>query len=72
MKRFNQICNFIFGFALACSLFVVVWAFNYADVERGYNSTGSEVFTIALPFLIVTLKMWTVEQTKNRKRKKNL
>ena len=54
MKKINI---FWFGFALTLSILAVVWCFEYADGVRGYNSTGGEVFTIALPLYVVWKKI---------------
>jgi hypothetical protein len=59
MKRLN---NFWFGVLLVLSVLIVIWAFDYARDVRGYGAIGGEVFTIALPLLIVRWKLWTVEQ----------
>ena len=53
---------FWFGFTLTLSILAVVYCFEYADSARGYNSTGSEVFTIALPLWIVWKKLTTMGQ----------
>ena len=54
MKLFN---NFWFGAILTLSIFMVIWCFEYADSFRSYNSTGGEVFMIALPLTLVWLKL---------------
>ena len=54
MKLFN---NFWFGAILTLSIFMVIWCFDYADSFRSYNSTGGEVFMIALPLTLVWLKL---------------
>lgn len=59
MKKLN---DFWFGFLLALSIVAVVWCFEYADSFRGYNSTGGEVFMMALPMLITQWKLKSVEQ----------
>ena len=53
----NKINNIWFGGLLVVSILLVVWCFEYADTFRGYNSTGTEVFTIALPLTLVWLKL---------------
>jgi hypothetical protein len=63
--------NFWFGFLLALSISVSVFSFILADELREIPATGGEVFTIALPFLILKWRMWTIEQGK-KKRQKNL
>ena len=54
MKKLN---NFWFGVILTLSILFVMWCFDYADNFRGYNSTGGEVFMIALPLWIVWKKI---------------
>ena len=56
-KKKNLFNNFWFGVVLTFSILSVVWCFEYADTFRGYNSTGTEVFTIALPLTLVWLKL---------------
>lgn len=50
MKKLN---DFWLGALLTASIWLVLWAFGYADNFRGFDSTGAEVFTIALPVMIV-------------------
>lgn len=59
MKLFN---NFWFGAILTLSIFMVIWCFDYADNFRGYNSTGGEVFMIALPLTLVWFKLRAMGQ----------
>jgi hypothetical protein len=61
MKHLN---NFWFGFLLAASVAIIPICFMYADAHRGYDSTGGEVFMIALPFLLWKWRRWAVEQKK--------
>ena len=49
--------KFWFGVFLTIAILLVVRCFEYADAVRGYNGTGSEVFTIALPLYIVWKKI---------------
>ena len=49
--------KFWFGAFLTIAILLVVRCFEYADAVRGYNSTGGEVFTIALPLYIVWKKI---------------
>ena len=42
--------------SILASILFVVYCFEQADAVRGYNATGSEVFTIALPLWI----MWRI------------
>ena len=57
---------FIYGCLLTVSIFLVIFAFELADLTRGYCATGGEVFTIALPLLIFKWRLWTVEQNKKK------
>lgn len=58
--------RFWFGFLLGLTPFIIQNAFMLADLERGFNATGGEVFTIALPLLIFKWRLWTVEQNKKK------
>ena len=54
--------GFWFGVALTLSILAVVWCFEYADATRGYDAIGGEVFTLALPLILVWKKMSTMGQ----------
>lgn len=58
--------RFWFGFLLGLMPFIIQNAFMLADLERGFNATGGEVFMIALPLLIFKWRLWTVEQNKKK------
>lgn len=62
--------NIWFGFILALAMLWVGRSFATAYASRGYLAIGGEVFTIALPMLIVHLKLRSVER--ERERYKNL
>ena len=62
--------SFWFGVVLTASILVVVWSFRCADILRGYDAIGGEVFTIALPVFIVWNKL--SEQERERQRLKLL
>jgi hypothetical protein len=68
MKKLN---NFWFGAMLTLSIVFVVWCFGYADEVRGFNSTGTEVFTLALPLLIVWKKFKAMGQKIERLKQYN-
>ena len=68
MKNLN---NFWFGVILTLSILAVIWCFDYADNWRGYNSTGGEVFMIALPLYIVWKKLTTMGQEIQRLKRQN-
>ena len=61
MKRLN---GFWFGFLLSTCISVACFSFYYADIQRGYNATGGEVFMIALP-LCMLLKRKKLNKTKS-------
>ena len=54
--------GFWFGVVLTFSIIATIWCFEYADTVRGYNSTGGEVFLIALPLWIVWKKFKAMGQ----------
>lgn len=54
----------IFITTFALSIYIVFFCFKMADMERGYNSTGGEVFTAALPLWIVRKELQTMGQKK--------
>ena len=59
--------KFWFGAFLTIAILLVVRCFEYADAVRGYNGTGSEVFMIVLPLMIVFNQISKLEQTMQRK-----
>ena len=61
---------FWFVFLFILSIMLIPLIFQVADFERGYNATGGEVFMIALPYLVLKWRTWSVEQTKKEKMKK--
>ena len=68
MKKLN---NFTFGVTITLSILLCCKCFQYAAGERPtQNIIGGEVFTLALPLLIIKWKMWTVEQEKKKQQKK--
>ena len=67
----TKLNRFWFVFLLVVSITIIPLAFALGDAERGYDALGGEVFTLALPFLVLMWKECTMEQTnKNRKTKK--
>ncbi len=54
---------FVLGCLFTLSIGLVIWSFDVADMWRGYNGTGGEVFTIALPLILVWKIISTAEQT---------
>ena len=65
-----RLSRFWCGFLLAFSIMLIPLSFAYGDLERGYDALGGEVFTIALPYLIIKWRLWTVEQIKKSRQKK--
>lgn len=65
-----KINKFWFGFLLAFSIMLIPLAFLYADTQRVCNSIGGEVFMVALPFLVLKWREWTVEQIRKEKIKR--
>lgn len=63
---------FWFVFLFILSIMLIPLFFQVADLERGYNATGGEVFMIALPYLVLKWRVWTVEQTKKTRATKRL
>lgn len=53
---------FIFGSLFTISMFLTIWAFEVADLWRGYDGMGGEVFTIALPLILVWKMVSIAEQ----------
>jgi hypothetical protein len=49
--------DFITGLLIGLSIILIMWAFSYADSVRFYEGTGGEVFTIALPLMIIYLRV---------------
>ena len=60
---------FIYGCLLTVSIFLVIFAFELADLTRGYCATGGEVFTIALPLVLVWEMLSTAERVEQEKDK---
>lgn len=60
---------FVLGCLFTLSIGLMIWAFDVADMWRGYNGTGGEVFTIALPLILVWKIISTAEQTETEKNK---
>ena len=68
MKKLN---SFWLGVVLTLSIVFVVYCFEYADITRGYEATGGEVFMLALPLTIVWLKLRKAEQKIQRLKDRN-
>jgi hypothetical protein len=61
--------NFWLGLLLGVSIMLIPLSFLYADLQRGYNGTGGELFTIALPLLVIQWRQWSIKQIRAAKRK---
>lgn len=59
--------KFWFGVILTVSVLLVVKCFEYADAVRGCDGTGSEVFMVVLPLMIVFHEISKLEQKLDRK-----
>ena len=52
-QKIKQVCWWIFiGFCLGITPYI----FAIADLERGYNATGGEIFVPLIPFLVWAIK----------------
>lgn len=52
-QKIKQVCWWIFiGFCLG----ITPYMFYIADLERGYNATGGEIFIPLIPFLVWAIK----------------
>lgn len=66
MKK--SLLSVLIDLTLVFAVLAVVWCFNYADECRKIDATGGEVFTIALPLMIVFLKAKMVGQKSKQNR----
>jgi len=71
MKKWRLYSKFLFGLFLGISLMSIPLSFAYADLERGYNAVGGEVFTTALPIFVLWWRAWSVKQLKREKQERN-
>ena len=60
---------FVCGCLFTLSIVLIAWSFEVADAVRGYNATGSEVFMIALPLMLISRMLSMAER--NEKKLKN-
>jgi len=56
---FWMFCGFCFG--------ITPYIFHIADLERGYNATGGEIFIPLIPVLIILLSYSNKNQREERK-----
>lgn len=61
--------RFEFVILFVLSLIVVQNQFILADMERGFNATGGEVFILALPMTLIYFRLQTVKKSKQSKKK---
>lgn len=64
--------NFWFGFSLGATIMLIPFMFYVAQTTRGYAAIGGEVFTIALPVIILWLRAEQVKHVKQHLREKQL
>lgn len=70
MKKI-KLNDFGFGVLVTVSIFICCLCFSFATSDRNADiAIGGEIFTIALPLLIIRWKMWTVEQEKKQQQKR--
>lgn len=68
MKRFN---NFTFGVVITLAIILCCKCYQIAQVDRvAENVIGSEVFTLALPLLLIRQKLKVEQRAKNKLKKK--
>lgn len=73
MKIKREITAFLFGFVLTLSIVLCCFAFKTADNYRtNETAIGGEVFTIALPMMLVMLALRHEKRATQTQRKKNL
>ena len=68
-----KINRFWFAVFLTVSIFVIAAVFALGDLERGYDALGGEVFVLALPFLVIRWREWSIKKAleeRNKKRKR--
>lgn len=61
--------RFSFIVYMLLSIIIVQNTFIIADMERGFNATGGEVFILALPIMIIHWRLQTIKKSKQSKRK---
>lgn len=52
-QKIKQVCWWIF---IGLCLGITPYIFTIADMERGYNATGGEIFVPLIPFLVWAIK----------------
>lgn len=65
----KKLRDFWFLSLIVASFAVVAVSFHAADIQRGYDSFGGEVFTLSLPILILNWWMSFSETPKKEKAK---
>lgn len=69
MKTFKSI---LFYGALVGSVILCAICFKYASENRVSDVMGGEVFMLALPLLVVKLKLWAVEEHEKKRKRRML
>lgn len=64
--------GFLFGLLMGAALMLIPFAFYASHMTRGYDAIGGEVFTIALPVIILWLRAEQVKHVKQNLREKQL
>lgn len=52
-RKIKQVCWWIF---IGLCFGITPYIFTIADLERGYNGTGGEIFVPLIPFLVLAIK----------------
>ena len=65
-----KINRFWFAIFLTVSIFVIAAVFALGDLERGYDALGGEVFVLALPFLVIRWREWSIKKALEERNKK--
>ena len=65
-----KISGFWFGVLFAFSIVLIAVTFALGDFERGYDALGGEVFTLALPLLVIKWREWSIEKELQERKNK--
>lgn len=66
-----KINRFWFGVLLALSIMIIPLAFQIGDIERGFDALGGEIFAVALPFLVIRWREWSIEKALEERKNKS-
>ena len=61
--------RFWFGLLLGISPYIIHKAFELAEIERGCATFGGEIFTILIPVLVIMWRNWSIQKTREEKRR---